>query len=218
MINRRTAICGEGEPNLYWIASQKSIENTDKIIKNIAELTNNKPFTFSIITVENWDNDLTPWAAKRPFGGGEYQGSGAKTLEKLKAEIADIEHEHGTAKRFIGGYSLAGLFSLWAFYESGVFDGAASCSGSLWYPGWDEYTKSAASPAGSIVYLSLGDKEENTKNQVMAQVGVRTRRQYELLKEDNGIIRCEFELNSGGHFRETEERMAKGFAWLIENS
>ena len=50
------------------------------------------------------------------------------------------------------------------------------------------------------VYLSLGGKEEKTKNAVMATVGDRTREQEKLLLEDPFAEQVVLEWNPGGHF------------------
>lgn len=118
------------------------------------------------------------------------------------------------SERLLGGYSLSGLFSLWAFYSSGQFGGVASCSGSLWYPNWEAFVKGKRIPKDSLVYLSLGKKEEQTKNQAMARVGDITRRQYEICRTSNPVG-CVLEWNHGGHFQDPEARMAKGFGWLL---
>ena len=58
-----------------------------------------------------------------------------------------------------------------------LFDGAACCSGSLWYPGFTEYVKNnefCKSP--KRMYKSLGDKESSVKNQVFASVEDKTKR------------------------------------------
>ena len=44
-------------------------------------------------------------------------------------------------------------------------------------------------------YLSLGDKEEKTRNKVMATVGERIKMQYDILNNDRVL-----EWNSGNHF------------------
>ena len=120
--------------------------------------------------------------------------------------------------RLIGGYSLAGLFSLYAFYESGAFSGAASCSGSLWYPGWTEYMQTRKAPQQSSIYLSLGRKEEKARNPLINTVGEKTRWQYEQILHDENVRTSAFVLNNGGHFTDVETRIAQGFAWLIENA
>ena len=63
------------------------------------------------------------------------------------------------------------------------------------------------------LYLSLGDKEEKTKNPVMAQVGNAIRKLNELLAEQIGNTILEW--NPGNHFIDSEKRTAKGFAWVI---
>ena len=65
------------------------------------------------------------------------------------------------------------------------------------------------------MYLSLGDKEEKTRNPVMKMVGNNIRRQIELLEGYPHCIDCVLEMNRGNHFKEPDLRTAKGFAWLI---
>lgn len=71
-------------------------------------------------------------------------------------------------------------------------------------------------PLNNTIYLSLGDTEEKTKNKVMSKVGDNIRKQEELLKNDN--INTILEWNKGGHFRDSDIRVAKAFIWCIENS
>ena len=68
-------------------------------------------------------------------------------------------------------------------------------------------------PMAKSIYLSLGDKEEKTKNPVMAQVGNAIRMQYDRLagQMENVVL----EWNQGNHFVDADKRMAKGFAWLM---
>ena len=86
------------------------------------------------------------------------------------------EQEH-----WLAGYSLAGLFALWAAYECDIFSGIACCSGSLWFKDWDIYMREHTLKRKCSVYLSLGGKEEKTKNAVMATVGDRTREQEKIV-------------------------------------
>ena len=68
-------------------------------------------------------------------------------------------------------------------------------------------------PLTDNIYLSLGDKEEKTRNKVMATVGDCIRKGFWFLKEDG--VHCTLEWNQGNHFHEPEIRMAKAFAWVI---
>ena len=63
------------------------------------------------------------------------------------------------------------------------------------------------------VYLSLGDREEKTRNPVMAQVGNVIRNAEAILRE--GGTDCILEWNQGNHFKEPDLRTAKAFAWLM---
>ena len=118
-------------------------------------------------------------------------------------------------KYYIGGYSLAGLFALWAAFQTDLFAGVAAVSPSVWFPGFREYAKTHPVKTDTI-YLSLGEKEEKTRSQVMAQVGSAIRDIYEHLKKSN--ISCILEWNAGNHFSEPALRTAKGWAWLLKNS
>ena len=123
--------------------------------------------------------------------------------------VADAE------RTFIGGYSLAGLFALWAAYRTDRFDGVAAASPSVWFPDFTDYMRRKEIHAGAV-YLSLGDREEKTRNPVMAQVGNAIREAREILQEAGTA--CTLEWNQGNHFKEPDIRTAKAFAWLLNRS
>ena len=147
-------------------------------------------------------------------------GEGKKTLQWLLKElIPTLKETYGADREiYLIGYSLSGLFSLWAAYETDIFSGIASCSGSLWFQRWDEYIKSHKMPHACNVYLSIGGKEEKTKNQIMAKVGERTRLQEQILKDDSNVKKVILEYNSGGHFADSGKRLSKAVAWLLKNT
>ena len=64
------------------------------------------------------------------------------------------------------------------------------------------------------VYLSLGDREERTRNAVMAVVGDNICTLHSQLTECS--IDCTLEWNSGGHFKDADMRTAKAFRWMME--
>ena len=142
--------------------------------------------------------------------GGTGKADNAGKAERTNA--AD-----GTLVRFlpvIAGYSLAGLFALWAAWNSGYFRMVASVSGSLWYPGFADFTESHET-AGKVegVYLSLGDREDKGGSRIMRTVGESTARVERALREKG--INTAYEMNNGGHFSDPEGRLAKGIAWVI---
>ena len=85
--------------------------------------------------IEDWNAQLSPWSAPAVYGKEGFAGEGAETLEWLEKEclpgLENIYQMKLEEKRLlIGGYSLSGLFAMWAFYELGIFTGAAACSAS----------------------------------------------------------------------------------------
>ena len=186
-----------------------------------------KPFSLVVVSGIDWNRDMTPWPAPAVFKGEDYSGGADGYLEwmtgTLVPEAEDAVEEMtgaGTSERMLAGYSLAGLFSLYAAYRTDAFDRFASCSGSLWYEGFVDFAESTgfagrnASAGGPrAVYLSLGDKEKKARNRLMRTVEDCTRRLY-----DDYVslgIDCVFELNPGGHFKDPELRTAKGICWML---
>ena len=70
-------------------------------------------------------------------------------------------------------------------------------------------------PKSRHIYLSLGDKEEKVRSQILRTVGDKIREVYTELITQN--VDCVLEWNQGNHFRETDLRTARGFAWLVES-
>jgi predicted alpha/beta superfamily hydrolase len=163
--------------------------------------------------IKDWNQELTPWPAPPVFGKIPFGSGATDTLEFIISHLLPIVQGE-TPHIILGGYSLAGLFALWASYQTDKFDGIVAASPSVWFPKWIEYVTDNK-PLAKSIYLSLGDKEEKTKNPVMAQVGNAIRRQSELLtgQIDNTIL----EWNPGNHFVDSEKRTAKGFAWAMNS-
>lgn len=162
------------------------------------------------VKVDNWNDDLSPWSAPAVFGNEDFGGHAGSTLQEI------CKHMDSAGKTYyIGGYSLAGLFSLWAVYNIDVFAGVAAASPSLWFPKFMGYMESNEIRCQSV-YLSLGDKEEKTKNHVMSTVGDCIRNAYDLLKGRG--VECTLEWNSGNHFKDADVRTAKAFARILNHS
>lgn len=70
------------------------------------------------VGVDLWEENFSPWCAPRVFAKGPNFGDGAqKTLDTLINQVipwAESELTDPPAYRMLVGYSLAGLFSLWA--------------------------------------------------------------------------------------------------------
>ena len=175
-------------------------------IAEIQRLTD-QDFCLIAIRVGDWNTDLSPWKAPAVFGKEDFGGGADRTLKEA------LKYTEDPAKTYyIGGYSLAALFAIWAVYQTDVFMGAAAASPSVWFPGFADYMKENRIRTGKV-YLSLGDREEKTRNPVMATVGDRIREAHDLLKEQG--VDTILEWNQGNHFRDADIRTAKGFAWVM---
>ena len=208
--------CGSRDVLLIQPVDDHDIEVLDSEVAEIERLAG-KDFTLAAFKVDDWNADLSPWEAPPVFGNEAFAGGAKATLHYVMEElIPELTGAKSAVERkiYIGGYSLAGFFALWAVYQTDLFSGAAAASPSVWFPGWIDYAGSHAVKAEKV-YLSLGDKEEKTRNPVMRTVGDNIRRQFELLQADGSCKGCTLEMNQGNHFKEPDIRTAKGFAWLL---
>ena len=166
-----------------------------------------KDFCLLACVVDDWNRDLSPWRAEAVFGNEPFEGKADEMLAFIRREV--VENNKGK-QLLIGGYSLAGLFALWTAYRTDEFCGVAAASPSVWFPGFLQYANDNDIRTDRV-YLSLGDKEEKTKNPVMATVGDAIRSLNKLY--DGRKLKTVLEWNQGNHFKEPELRMAKAFAW-----
>ena len=186
----------------------------------VAKIQDNIDKQFSLIAfkIEDWNSELPPWEAPPAFGNKSFVSGAKDTLEFIESRfIPTVKEKYNLdndIKFILGGYSLAGLFSLWSAYKSNIFSGIAAASPSVWFNDWEEFMNNNT-PLSNTIYLSLGDTEEKTKNKVMSAVGDNIRKQEELLKNDK--IKTILEWNKGGHFSNSDIRVAKAFIWCIEN-
>lgn len=198
----------EADTVLIQPTGEHELASLENEVREIEKRTS-KEFRFIAIKVENWNDDLSPWKAPAVFKTEDFCGGASKTLENIIALCADKNRKY-----YIGGYSLAGLFALWAACQTDIFSGVAAASPSVWFPGFIDYMKTYKMKSQNV-YLSLGDREEKTRNPVMAQIGNCIKEEYRCLLE-NGI-NCILEWNKGNHFKEADIRTAKAFAWILNN-
>ena len=167
-----------------------------------------RDFRLLAVEIEDWNRDLSPWTAPPVFGREAFGGGARATLDRLLPLCQDQEKTY-----VLGGYSLAGLFALWAACEADRFAAVAAASPSLWFPGFTDYLESRGLRCGPV-YLSLGDREHRARNPLLAASGDKIRQVHGLLK-DRGMD-CTLEWNPGNHFRDPELRTAKAFGWVMD--
>ena len=202
------------------------------------------------IGVDLWEENFSPWCAPRVFAKGPNFGDGAqKTLDTLINQVipwAESELTEPPAYRVLVGYSLAGLFSLWAgVTQAGVsqpgipqqvargcqhdataphvdapaatFQRIGAVSGSFWFPGLLDYVDQQLS--GGVVGLThayLSLGDREARTPNPQIMHVRENAELLASKLQNAGIISTFELNRGNHFQNVEGRMQKALDWLIK--
>ena len=183
------------------------------------------PFVFAGFKISGWEKELMPWADSFVSKETEVGRHAGQTLSYLTDSLIPcwqseygglscLQSEYGGLPVIIGGYSLAGLFALWAATQTDLFASVGACSPSLWINNWAEYAESHPVHAKSV-FLSLGDKEEKTRNRRLAAVGNCVRGEYDLLRRQLGEERCTLLWEQGGHFVTPHLRLARAYAWCI---
>ncbi len=202
------------------------------------------------IGVDLWEENFSPWCAPRVFAKGPNFGDGAqKTLDTLINQVipwAESELTEPPAYRVLVGYSLAGLFSLWAgVTQAGVsqpgipqqvargcqhdataphvdapaatFQRIGAVSGSFWFPGLLDYVDQQLS--GGVVGLThayLSLGDREARTPNPQIMHVRENAELLASKLQNAGIISTFELNRGNHFQNVEGRMQKALDWLVK--
>ena len=213
---RKCRLFGVQNPGCILVQPSARHENAtlEAEAQQIAALSK-VPFVLATIELEDWMVDLMPWPDGNVSRDPEAGKHGQDTLDYLlTALIPELQQRYGALPMILGGYSLGGLFALWASMQTDSFKAVAAASPSVWIHNWMPFARNHVSMADSI-YLSLGDQEEHVKNQAIARVGDNLRAQYELLQEQLGPERCTLLWEEGGHFADNEGRLARAFTWCI---
>ena len=114
---RECLLYNEGEePKVLLIQTLGAQErgSIDSEVDMISEATDTS-FVMAAFAIGDWDVELTPWhdpAVSKRQAVGEHAG---ETLRYITDElIPSLLQEYGKLPIVLGGYSLGGLFSLWA--------------------------------------------------------------------------------------------------------
>ena len=202
------------------------------------------------VGVDLWEENFSPWCAPRVFAKGPNFGDGAqKTLDTLINQVipwAESELTDPPTYRVLVGYSLAGLFSLWAGVSQpgapqqvargcqpddapsqpgtphvdvpvATFQRIGAVSGSFWFPGLLDYVdQQLRGGAVGLTHAYLSLGDREARTPNPQIMHVRENAELLASKLQNAGITSTFELNRGNHFQNVEGRMQKALDWLVK--
>lgn len=211
--NSRTVFTGTGgasSPIIYVI-------NLPESPFDLAPIANRRASSIVTVAINNWGDSLTPWPAKALYREEpDFKGEAPETLAELIDEaIPAIEQTEGLTptRRALCGYSLGGLFALYALTHASAFNACACLSGSVWYEGWVDHLRSLEfDAAGQFAFLSIGSKEKHAGPKPLHGVQDNMAECAAILREHG----CEtvFEVGPGGHLSLQRERFDAGITAL----
>ena len=216
-LGRKCRLFGSDDPDCILIQPSARHENAT-LEAEAGQIASRSriPFVLATIELDDWIVDLMPWPDGNISREEEAGRHGADTLQyMLLSLIPELKSRYGDKPLILGGYSLGGLFSLWASMQTDSFRAIAAASPSVWIKDWIPFARKHT-PMADYVYLSLGEREEHVKNQAIARVGDCLRDQYALLQTRMGPDRCALVWEEGNHFTDNEGRTARAFAWCLE--
>ena len=227
-----------GDPQVLLIQpSARHEEKNDGVRREVDLIAQASPTGFAMVFFDcgEWARALMPWPDDAVARDAEVGRHAPDTLRFIEHTLLPwLRERFGALPCIIGGYSLGGLFALWAARNTDAFAAVAAASPSLWINGWGEYA--AAHPIlppkattqhstlniphsasrSSAIHLSLGDREEHCRNQRMKRIGDCVRAEHALLCQQLSPTAVTLRWHEGGHFGAEAERTAEAFAWCIE--
>lgn len=232
-----------GDPQVLLIQpSARHEEKNDGVRCEVNLIAQASPTGFAMVFFDcvEWARALMPWADDAVSRDTEVGRHAPDTLRLIERTLLPwLRERFGALPCIIGGYSLGGLFALWAARNTDAFTAVAAASPSLWINGWGEYAAAhpILSPQATAhhslnttlqistpqhittttpIHLSLGDREEHCRNQRMKRIGDCVRAEHTLLCQQLSPTAVTLRWHEGGHFGAEAERTAEAFAWCIE--
>lgn len=205
---------GTGKPVIYFNTFKDEGEDVHKLLRE----TDREKFTLVTVNITDWDHDMSPWEIPPVFKGGTPCTGGAdEYMKALTREIVPRAEEalQGVSWRGLAGYSLAGLFAVYAVYRTDIFSRIGSISGSLWFPGFREFAETNEMKIlPDKMYFSIGDKESRTANPYLKTVRENTEAIEKFFREKG--VSTVFKLNPGNHYNDSAGRTVDGIINMID--
>ena len=139
--NRNYTILGNLKAStfLMYLVDESNPEDYEQIYQNIS---NEFQLCMISVSIHDWQGELSPWAAPAIFGKHDFAGNASQLLSELESFLMWFKNDNKIEinQLYLCGYSLAGLFALWASSQTNLFTKIAAVSPSVWYFNFVEYT------------------------------------------------------------------------------
>lgn len=204
-------------PIIYLLAHQ-----IDPMLLSLLQEKQLPPFSLACIRISEakWNTLLAPWDTPKNFPKYLRCQGGApdflKTLvEDLVPQIqAHLSHLCGL--QTIAGYSLAGLFSVFAMCQWDQLVGVCAVSGSFWYPDFQTwFLAHLPTNLPLCVYFSTSEKEWDSTNSRLSSLKSTIETMEKSLDKKGVKTICQ--INSGNHFQNATLRLATGIEWMLNH-
>lgn len=197
---------GPGAPAVLVIDSPEHPLPVDEVVSGLES---------NVVTVPvlEWGRWLTPWRAPglRP-GSPAFGGGAPRLMAELRSDfIPDSLARLGLVPSGLGvcGYSLGGLFALYAFTCDPAVRACGCLSGSVWYEGWVDYLRGCRMEGeGRYAFLSLGRRESRAGAPAVRCVRDNMEACAEILSSAGCGV--DLSLGPGNHMQHLEERLRAG--------
>ena len=157
-----------GEPQVLLIQPSARHEEKNDGVRREVELiaqASCKGFAMVFFDCVEWARALMPWADDAVSRDAEVGSHAPDTLRFIEHTLLPwLRERFGALPCIIGGYSLGGLFALWAARNTDAFAAVAAASPSLWIKGWGEYaaTHPILSPQAIIQHSTLNTQHSSS--------------------------------------------------------
>lgn len=143
-----------GDPQVLLIQpSARHEEKNDGVRREVNLIARASSTGFAMVFFDcvEWARALMPWADDAVSRDAEVGRHAPDTLRFIEHTLLPwLRERFGALSCIIGGYSLGGLFALWAARNTDAFAAVAAASPSLWIKGWGEYAAAHPISPGNI--------------------------------------------------------------------
>lgn len=218
MGNKTIAVYINDKLDVPVVFSSDYADNAESVVVE-GQNMNCPGFHFVSITGIKWDEELSPWQHEPVVTKNDhFTGEADRYLKELETKIIPYVKTLIPSNKLsiLAGYSMGGLFALYAAHKSQCFDAYVTPSSSVWYPNFVEYVeRNYFCRVPKSIYLSIGDMESQSPNEYLSQTE-RKMKKLNVIYRQRRILST-LELNPGNHYQDASLRMAKGIFWTLKN-